>query len=147
MVIFGWGKRGKEIAYLGVNKCPNCKNYGHFALHELANQVRLYFVPVANFNKKYYMVCGVCDAAWEVDSDQKSRILRESVDLPSQSTVGSIWNELDGIFSDLSQTEQDTSTDLLGDALAELNKRYSEDHVGYVARLYFAMLTDADRPK
>lgn len=32
-VLFGWGKKGKQVGYIGIDKCPNCKNYVHLNLY------------------------------------------------------------------------------------------------------------------
>jgi len=45
-VVFGWGKKGKFIGYVGIDKCPNCKNYVHFSIYEYSNRVNIYFVPI-----------------------------------------------------------------------------------------------------
>lgn len=98
-VFFGWGKKGKIAGYVGIDKCPNCKNYSHFKLYEYANNVNLYFVPIVKWNKKLYLVCSTCDAAWELKDDMKSEMLDKALKTPAPQIVNKIWNKVDEIVA------------------------------------------------
>jgi len=151
MIIFGWGKGAKKLADIGFNKCPNCKNYSWFYLCELSSKVKVYFVPVAKFNKKYYMVCSVCSAGLELTSKEKDEILRESVEFPSQELSIEIWNKLDDMFSKLSEAmETDKSLDaeeFIERATSELREQYDEKYFDVVAQTYLQYINDDDLPK
>ena len=99
-IIFGWGKKGKQVGYIGIDKCPNCRNYTHLFLYEYANNINIYFVPVAKFNKKLYLVCSTCDAAWELTEELKKEMLEVSVITLDVATTTYIWNEVVKFFSD-----------------------------------------------
>lgn len=94
MIIFGWGKKAKEIAYLGIHKCSNCKNYCRFDLYELANRISLYFIPVAKWGKKSYRVCSTCETGFEVAQPEKTELLRVSINLPAAEDVAAVWDSL-----------------------------------------------------
>lgn len=96
-ILFGWGKKGKVAGYVGIDKCPNCKNYSHFQLYEYANNVNLYFIPVAKWNKKIYLVCSSCDAAWELNDELKEEMLDKALKSPSPDIVNKIWDKVDEI--------------------------------------------------
>lgn len=96
-ILFGWGKKGKVAGYVGIDKCPNCKNYSHFQLYEYANNVNLYFIPVVKWNKKIYLVCSSCDAAWELNDELKEEMLDKALKSPSPDIVNKIWDKVDEI--------------------------------------------------
>ena len=98
-VFFGWGKKGKVVGYIGIDKCPNCKNYVHFQLYEYANNVNLYFVPVAKWNKKIYLVCSQCEAAWELKDDLKEEMLDKALRTPDPKVIDLIWDRVDEIVA------------------------------------------------
>lgn len=75
MIFASWGKDSREIGYWGILKCSNCKNYGHFSINELTNKVKLYFITVAKYDKKRYLICPICNAGYEIkDSEYESTI-------------------------------------------------------------------------
>jgi zinc ribbon protein len=146
IVIAGWGKRGKELAYIGLAKCSNCKNYGHFKVFELSDRVTLFFVPVAKFNAKTYLVCEICDCGFEVDGDGRAEILRDSATVPDRDTVGAIWNELDREIAQY-QKDEAQGTEAIDAAIESLKARFPPETVDYVRAWYANFLTDEDRPK
>lgn len=95
LFLFGWGKNAKIIAYLGIIKCGHCKNYSHFHLYETYNNIKLYFVPVAKFNKKYIMACDTCQAGIELNENQRLKILQESINIPPKEEYIKLWNIID----------------------------------------------------
>ena len=51
MIIYGWGKDIKKIAYAGISRCLNCGNFSHFWVCEQASYASLYFVKLVKWNK------------------------------------------------------------------------------------------------
>ena len=94
MIIAGWGEKAKELAFVGINKCPKCKNHVPMDLYELANKVSLYFIPIAKFNKKYFVVCSLCENGFEIDEEGKLKFLRISTELPNKTQTMLVWNEM-----------------------------------------------------
>jgi len=76
-IICGRGLREKEIARSDKIKCPNCNNITPFRLLEYADQVVLFFLPVATYRKTYYLSCVICRAGWEFDENDKEEFLRQ----------------------------------------------------------------------
>lgn len=154
IIIGGWKKSAREIAYLGINWCPNCKNYDHFAMYEIATKVNLYFVPVAKFKKKFIWACELCEAAWEVDEEKRGDLLRESATIPDRDYVTNLWNEIDQELSSAigaaRSPENSDSVDLL-----ELIEGYRDEFLGrheskqatYVIDKYMEFLADPDKPE
>ena len=91
MLIAGWGKDAKVLAFVGLMKCQNCNNYSMWYLVEISSKVKVYFIPVAKYGSKYFVMCNVCENGYEVDKDKKNEILEESVQLPEADKIVQIW--------------------------------------------------------
>ena len=102
LFLFGWGKKAKKIGYFGVSKCGNCKNYTHSFIYEISNNINIYFVPVAKFNKKYILSCELCHAGIEITPTFKDNLLTQLCPLmaPPDETMR-IWNLLYNKFQKL----------------------------------------------
>lgn len=155
-VIFGWGKKGKPIGYVGIDKCPNCRHYVHFSIYEYANRVNVYFVPVAKFNKKHYLVCPVCDAAYELTGDLKDHYFDEMFSsMNSEDTQDIFSSSLEIISDNFGETlerediDMDEKVKILIDmCIKKLNPKYkNKDYIDKIARMAFKYLIDQDKPE
>lgn len=155
-IIFGWGKKGKPIGYVGIDKCPNCKNYVHFSIYEYSNRVNLYFVPVAKFNKKSYLVCPVCEAGYELDGELKDYYFNEMFSSMNPEDTQEIFTEASKIISKnlgkvLSREDigMDEQVQILIDmCIKKINPKYkNEEYIDKVSRKAFKCLIDQDRPE
>lgn len=156
MIIAGWGKDAKDLAFAGIQKCGKCRNYAPIRLYEVSSRVTLYFIPVAKFNKKYYLVCPVCQAGAEVDQNEKDEILRNSNLGPTQDEALAIWNMLDAECAqfiarhDADESDEPSDADRmeLTNIVAKVKNAYpGVPNVGYVVVRYMESLQDTDRPK
>ena len=132
MIILGWGKRSKKIIDIGLLRCSNCNNIAGFELRELSNRVSLYFVSVAKWKKRIYMVCPVCDAGFELDEGQKNEIINESINLPDNEKSLTIWdyivnafNNFEGDYTKIDNFLKEIYNDLV-------NIGYKKDDIMYV---------------
>lgn len=74
--IFGWGNSDKTLGEGCTLECPNCHNVRRWTVIERSQKASLFFVPVAKWAAKYWMVCPVC--AWSVEllsREQADRVL------------------------------------------------------------------------
>jgi hypothetical protein len=148
-LLAGWGEGIKPIAYEGIMKCPNCKNYNHYFLVEVAKQASVFLVPVAKWSKKYYLMCSVCKFGSEVTESDKDEILIESVSLPDADVAGAIWDALMAFGSeDGAEVETDEAADAEADKLyAQLGEQYTPEDIGYVTEVFGEYLNDPDQPE
>ncbi len=152
-ILFGWGKKGKQIGYIGIDKCPNCKNYAHFNLYEYANNFRLYFIPILKWNKKIYLVCSRCEAAWELDDEMKKVFIAESLTSPNQEITTLIWNKVGKIIeininSIMEKYPDDFITPLVELCIANLCDEISDiASIRKISLKYLEMIFDNDKAK
>ena len=145
-IIAGWGKDAKVIAYLGISKCPNCRNYDHWQLYEVQKKVTAFFVPLAKWGAKYYMVCNVCDASYEMDAAQKEQLLKESLEIPPLETVMALWQALDDTVAQAVNAGEDLTAEV-EKAVAKLEVKYPKGHVEYVCAVYAECSEEDDQPE
>ncbi|HED38013.1 MAG TPA: zinc-ribbon domain-containing protein [Ignavibacteria bacterium] len=141
MIIGGWGKKSKKVADAGLLRCKNCNNTAAFEIRELASTASLYFIPVAKWNKKTYLVCPICKAGYELPEDDVKKLMQEIVSLPSNDTSIEIWNKIDLLFVEF--TKENKNLEEWNDfAKEELSKTYKKDDTKYVLSCYNKSLVD-----
>ena len=155
MIIYGWGKDLKEVAYAGIEKCPNCKNWSHFYICEHSSHASLYFIKVVRWNKKWLCLCKKCKNGCEIEEKKKDDIVRQTVSLPSHEHCVLMWSRFDQAVSqafDLAQASGPEAVrasvrKAIVDTFASIKQTFQEDHAQYVAQRFVASLQDQDRPK
>jgi len=155
MIIYGWGKDVKQVAYAGIEKCPHCKNHGHFWICEHSSHATLYFIKVAKWSKKLLYMCATCERGWELDESVREEAIKRTIGLPTEEQCLQMWSRLDSASSKALTASREMANDqtiqMLGDAIAatveELKAMHQEDHVTYVAGRFVAFLRDQDRPR
>lgn len=147
MFFVGWGKKAREIAYAGIEKCPNCRNWTHFALFETKRKIALNFVPVASWDKKTYLVCGTCEAAWELDPRAAQETLAGSVGLPPRDQAEEIWAATDHVLSAALQSNPDDPEAAIDATKRYLHSKYIRQWVDYVVARRIAALVDPNPPR
>jgi hypothetical protein len=98
IMIVGWGRESKQLAYLGIRKCPNCKNYSNHHMYLTQRKVTAYFIPVAKFNKKYFYACAICQAGYEIEESSKDDFLSYSARIPNEFDFNRIWDAIEAEF-------------------------------------------------
>jgi len=154
MIIYGWGKDLKQVAYAGIEKCPNCKNYGHFWICEHSSHAKLYFIKVAKWNKKLLYMCQTCERGWEIEESAKEDAIKRTIALPTGEQALQMWTRLNSAVNDaltgVGDGQEETVrliTNVIIATVKEFKNTYQEDHVGYVAGRFIAHLQDQDRPQ
>lgn len=146
-IIFGWGKKGKPLGYAGIEKCPHCKNWSAFTLYEMSNNVRLYFVPVAKFNTKRYLVCGTCDTGWEIAPAKVKELLAASAALPASANVAQAFNRCQQMVLSHAQDLAEYPEEGLALIRDQLGKEFGPRCADYVFPRALGSLVDDDRPR
>jgi hypothetical protein len=154
MIIYGWGEGLKDVAYAGIEKCHNCKNWAHFQVCEHSSYASLYFIKVARWNRKCVCVCKACNRGWEISDDKRDEVIRMTVNLPSEQQCLDMWTLMDHEKSRVCRHERHNGEEAvakavwtaLADVILGLKQTYQDGHVQYVARRFVAHLQDEDRP-
>lgn len=154
MIIFGWGKDLKQVAYAGIEKCPNCKNYTNFWICEHSSNATLYFVKVAKWKKKLLYMCETCDRGWEIEEAAKEETIRRTIGLPTREHSVEIWSRLvSAIHAAQTPADEQRHEEILRlvenaiiTTVDELKSTYLEHDVDYVAARFIAYLQDPDAP-
>lgn len=149
IVFFGWGKKAKRLANAGIDKCVNCRNWSPMGVYARSSAVSLYFVSVAKWGTKFYLVCDTCDAGIEVDADTKTKLLRASADLPPTAEMKRIWAEIDERLTQYlaePQKEGVQCRPALDFVIEAMTQKHNPSHIDYVASRFAACAADPDVP-
>ena len=142
MLIGGWGQKSKKIADAGLLTCKHCHNTSLFELRELSKALSLYFVPIAKWNKKTYLVCSICDMGYELSENDTRKLLQEVVTLPDNNTLSEIWNKMDLLFTKFMNENKNLEgwSDFVKGVLSKWHKA---DDITYVLSCYNQGLLDS----
>jgi len=77
MLLVGWGAKHKPLGLTPPRDCSRCGRRDHWAILETKKQVRLYFVPVAQWNKEIIIQCLICPNHKSVTHQEAARLQRE----------------------------------------------------------------------
>ena len=148
VVLLGWGKESTKVCDAGIMKCDHCNNYVTFEIKELARKASLYFIPVAKWDRKYYLVCNTCQYGYELNMETKNKIFQDSQSSPSNATSTIMWKAMHNIAA----SEIRKLKDYKGDSYAKeilinmksklLEINCKEKDVNYLLPLYFKYLIE-----
>lgn len=145
MIFVGWGKNIKKIGYYGVLKCSHCKNYADFDVCELSNNIKLYFVTVAKYNKKRYLRCAACSCGYELDEGQYNEILALLPKRFDKATTDEIWDLID---AKIAQSEGTIDVEDVDKIKAELVEKYKNaENVSEIVDMYLQCVVDDDKAR
>lgn len=73
MLIFGWGGDVKDLGAGPVVNCPNCKNTTRWRVIRQQKKATLYFVPVAKWSARYFVLCPTCSHGVQLETREKAQ--------------------------------------------------------------------------
>lgn len=152
MFIAGWGKDNKKIAEAGIRRCDNCNNYTTWEIYKTSKKTTLYFIPIAKWKKKYFLVCTTCNASYELKKSKKDEFLENVVRIPDNNVCAKIWNKIDSnfcIFLKNNTIDENKNISNWSKAIiTELkNKGYKEKDIKYVLNIYIRYLEEKNLDK
>ena len=77
MIFYGWGTKATPLGITDVKKCDRCGNSGPWLVYESKKQFKLYWIPVAQWNKHYAASCMTCPNTWEIPRENLDKVLAE----------------------------------------------------------------------
>ena len=152
MIFYGWGKDLRQIAYAGIEKCQNCRNHSHFWICESASYAELYFIKLAKWNKKSFLMCETCQRGVELAQSKINEIISTTIALPSYDSVCEMWKQLDSNVSESASglTDGHEIMEAIQASIAksstQLRERIDPGHVDYVVSRFVRFLSDTDVP-
>ena len=148
MVLLGWGQDSTKVCDAGIMKCDNCNNYSTFEIRELSRKASLYFIPVAKWDRKYYLVCDTCQYGYELNIETKNKIFQDMQSLPNNEVSAIMWKAMHNIAA----LEIKRLNDYDGDSYAKeilinmksklLEINCKEKDINYLLPLYFKYLIE-----
>lgn len=143
LIIGGWGKKSEKVADAGINKCKNCNNRSLFEVRTLSNTVSAFFVPVAKWNKRYYLVCLTCEAGFEIPEESAKELLVHTASLPDNQTSLLIYNSIDKLFVEYIKSGQKLEKWNEHATTTLKNEGFSLDNILYILSSYNQSLIDS----
>lgn len=141
MSVIIWGRRQglKKIADAGIMKCDRCGQLSTFEVEEFSKKATLYFVPIAKWGSKVYLVCTKCQNGFEIKDEKRAELAEAVAKLPDNKTSVAIYNKMDTLFVSFVESLNGDRSKLSGwnqYVTTELAKFYREDSVNYVLGVF-----------
>lgn len=152
LVFYGHGEEFRPIAHAGIEQCPVCNQFFNFHIYEDSAYFTLYFVPVARWNQKYFLVCHGCRQRFTLQPHEHERLLQWSVNVPPHEICVEIWNRLYTTLASVQSlhptAEQNATTSFhaVRNTVDLLRQNYRHEHVTYVMERFVHLMTDHPRP-
>jgi len=77
VLLVGWGTKATPLGITDIRSCKRCNARGPWLVYQAKKQFKLYWIPVAQWNKKYVIQCSVCPNAFEVSEQEANRLMAE----------------------------------------------------------------------
>jgi endogenous inhibitor of DNA gyrase (YacG/DUF329 family) len=88
MFVFGWGGRCRVMGDAGACECPRCGNTSRWQVLETSKSASVYFLPVAKWDKHYFVACPICNAGIALrDREHAQELLLEALERESRSRI------------------------------------------------------------
>ena len=80
MLVGGWGTKNTPLGFTRAEKCSRCGNFGPWIVYESKKRITLYWIPVAQWNKRFVVECSICPNAYEVDRSTAEQMIAEGAE-------------------------------------------------------------------
>lgn len=91
--IFGINQKEEQLKFDQVIVCDNCGRYGHVTVWVTYSYFMLFFIPLFNWGRRYFVRMNCCGAYCEIDKELGEKIANGTVtsinpeDLPFRKVV------------------------------------------------------------
>ena len=77
MIIYGWGTKTNPLGVTDLISCDRCGNTGPWLVYQAKKQFKLYWIPVAQWNKQIIAECSTCPNAYVIPPEKLEEILNQ----------------------------------------------------------------------
>lgn len=77
VLIYGWGTKATPLGYTDIRHCDRCNTDSPWIVYQAKKQFKLYWIPVAQWNKRFVVECSVCPNAVTVSQQEAQRLVAE----------------------------------------------------------------------
>jgi len=110
----------------------------------MAHYASAFFIPIAKWNKKTYLVCPICEAGYKLSEDDTKKLLQDIASLPSSDISTELWNKIDVLF--VKFMKENKNIEEWNDfAKKELSTKHKADDIEYVLSCYNQNLLDSTK--
>ncbi len=73
-LLIGMNQRQKQLEFVQTVLCPACGRYGRYQVFMTCNVFTLFFLPIARWNRRYYVQTTCCQKRYELNPEVGRRI-------------------------------------------------------------------------
>jgi len=76
VIIVGVGNNMVKLGDAGYYKCPRCHNECPFCVMEISKKFDVFWIPVAKWDKRYYLTCTICSYGYEIQKEEINQYIK-----------------------------------------------------------------------
>lgn len=75
MLIFGWGRKTRNVEATLAQDCDRCGRTEMFRLERIRTWFTLFFIPVIPYETQYWLLCSECRSGQRISPEQHAQII------------------------------------------------------------------------
>ena len=87
MIIYGWGTKTNPLGVTDLIHCDRCGNTGPWLIYQAKKQFKLYWIPVAQWNKRIVAECSTCPNAFIIPPEKLDEVLSQDNESNPENTA------------------------------------------------------------
>ena len=138
-MIINWGEKSKKVCDASINECSNCKDISTFEIRTMEKTAGMFFVSMAKWDKKYYLVCLQCSAGFPLSEGKEDEAIKFYTELADNDTSIDIHNKIDNLFVKYIPTDEGLKNinDFITSAKENLKiEGYREKDIEWIMSVY-----------
>ena len=138
LFLLNWGEKSKKVCDASISYCSNCNHVSTFEIRSCEKTAGMFFISMAKWSKKYYLVCQKCSAGFPIKEEKIDEALRLFTEAPSHQVSMKIYHALEELFvsGDYSCSEE-RLLKYADEALAVLKEKgYQENDIRFITPVF-----------
>lgn len=140
MLILNWGEKTKKVTDTTLDFCSICKRATPFEIRYEKKTAGAFFISVASWNKKYYLVCERCSNGFSIKQDKVDFALVKYSEAPEQLLATEIFREIEKFFIDGDYIKSLDFESFNREISDKLKEEYNKKDVEFVLEVFNKML-------
>lgn len=94
MIFYGWGTKNKKQVYMGRYYCRHCGAMMDYYVIRRYFYISLFFIPFIRIHKGFYIGCGNCLSAKEIEKAEYLKLCNEYSRFPTESQISKAMKDI-----------------------------------------------------
>lgn len=140
MLILSWAEKTKKVIDTTLDFCSICKRATPFEVRYEKKTAGAFFVSLASWDKKYYLVCGRCSNGFLIKQDKVDFALIKYSEAPDQLLATEIFKKIEKFFINGDYLKSLDFKSFNREITDNLKEEYNKKDLDFVLEVFNKML-------